>query len=111
AVEAHAYIDEIDGPLVVKCDGLAAGKGVTVAKTAAQAHDAVARIMERHEFGKAAGANVVIEEVLRGEEVSVFAFCDGFNAVMLDYVQDHKQVGDGDEGAMTGGMGTFSPAS
>lgn len=111
AAEAHAYIDEVDGPMVVKCDGLAAGKGVTVAKNAAQAHDAVARIMERHEFGKEAGANVVIEEVLRGEEVSVFAFCDGRNAVMLDYVQDHKQVHDGDEGPMTGGMGTFSPAS
>jgi len=110
-LEAHAYIDEVDGPLVVKCDGLAAGKGVTVAKTAAQAHDAVTRIMEKHEFGKEAGANVVIEEVLRGEEVSVFAFCDGRNAVMLDYVQDHKQALDGDEGAMTGGMGTFSPAS
>ena len=110
AVDAHAYIDEVDGPLVVKCDGLAAGKGVTVAKNAAEAHVAVKRIMEQHEFGKEAGRQVVIEEVLRGEEISVFAFCDGHNAVLLDYAQDHKQVRDGDEGPMTGGMGAFSPA-
>jgi len=108
--DAHAYIDEVDGPLVVKCDGLAAGKGVTVAKTAVEAHAAVKRIMEQHEFGKEAGRQVVIEEVLRGEEISVFAFCDGHNAVLLDYAQDHKQVRDGDEGPMTGGMGAFSPA-
>ncbi len=107
--EAHAYIDEAGGALVVKSDGLAAGKGVTVAKDAAEAHDAVERIMVKHEFGKAAGAQVVIEEVLRGEEVSVFALCDGHNAVLLDYAQDHKQVNDGDEGPNTGGMGAFSP--
>src|SRR3954471_2792245 len=70
--DAYAYIEEVDGPLVVKCDGLAAGKGVTVAKTAAEAKAAVARIMERHEFGKEAGKQVVIEEVLRGDEISVF---------------------------------------
>jgi phosphoribosylamine--glycine ligase len=110
AAEAHAYIDEVDGPLVVKCDGLAAGKGVTVAKGAAEAHDAVARIMERHEFGKDAGRQVVIEEILRGEEISVFAFCDGHNAVLLEHCQDHKQVFDGDEGPNTGGMGAFTPA-
>jgi phosphoribosylamine---glycine ligase len=110
AADAHAYIDEIDGPLVVKCDGLAAGKGVTVARTAVEAHAAVARIMEKHEFGRDAGRQVVIEEVLKGEEISVFAFCDGHNAVLLDYAQDHKQVFDGDEGPNTGGMGAFSPA-
>ncbi|MBA3686344.1 MAG: phosphoribosylamine--glycine ligase [Planctomycetes bacterium] len=110
AVDAHAYIDEVDGPLVVKCDGLAAGKGVTVAKNAEEAHQAVTRIMERHEFGRQAGAQIVIEEVLKGEEISVFAFCDGHNAVLLEYAQDHKQVFDGDEGPMTGGMGAFSPA-
>jgi phosphoribosylamine--glycine ligase len=109
AADAHAYVAEIDGPLVVKCDGLAAGKGVTVAKTADEAHAAIERIMVEHEFGAAAGRNVVIEETLKGEEISVFAFCDGHNAVLLDYVQDHKQVNDGDEGANTGGMGTFSP--
>lgn len=107
--DAKEYITEVDGPLVVKCDGLAAGKGVTVAKNAAEAHDAVERIMVKHEFGAAAGKHVVIEETLRGEEISVFAFCDGRNAVLLDYVQDHKQVFDGDEGPNTGGMGTFSP--
>src|SRR3954470_20844775 len=109
AAEAHAYIDEVDGPLVVKCDGLAAGKGVTVAKDAAEAHDAVARIMEKHEFGKEAGRQVVIEEILRGEEISVFAFLDGRNAVLLEHCQDHKQVFDGDEGPNTGGMGAFTP--
>ncbi len=107
--DAHTYITEVDGPLVVKCDGLAAGKGVTVAKNAEEAHDAVERIMVNHEFGAAAGRQVVIEEVLKGEEISVFAFCDGHNAVLLDYVQDHKQVFDGDEGPNTGGMGAFSP--
>ncbi|MBA2481403.1 MAG: phosphoribosylamine--glycine ligase [Planctomycetes bacterium] len=109
AADAHAYIDELDGPSVVKCDGLAAGKGVTVARNAAEAHDAILRIMEKNEFGKEAGRNVVIEEVLKGEELSVFAFCDGRNAVLLDYCQDHKQVRDGDEGPNTGGMGAFSP--
>ena len=109
AAEAIAYVIENDGPVVVKCDGLAAGKGVTVAKDAAEAKAAIERIMIAHEFGAAAGKNIVIEETLRGEEISVFAFCDGRNAVLLDYVQDHKQVNDGDEGPNTGGMGTFSP--
>lgn len=107
--DAYAYIDEREGPCVVKSDGLAAGKGVTVAQGPAQARDAVERIMVRHEFGAAAGRQVVIEEILRGEEISVFAFCDGHNAVLLDYVQDHKQIFDGDEGPNTGGMGAFSP--
>jgi phosphoribosylamine--glycine ligase len=111
APDAHTYITEVDGPLVVKCDGLAAGKGVTVAKNADEAHDAIDRIMVKQEFGAAAGRNVVIEEVLKGEEISVFAFCDGHNAVLLDYVQDHKQVFDGDEGPNTGGMGAFSPVA
>ena len=107
--DAHAYILEVDGPLVVKCDGLAAGKGVTVARTPDEAHQAIDRIMVQHEFGREAGRQVIIEEVLRGEEISVFAFCDGRNAVLLDYVQDHKQVHDGDQGPNTGGMGAFSP--
>jgi len=109
-VDAHAYIDEVDGPIVIKCDGLAAGKGVTVAKDAAEGHAAVTRIMETKEFGADAGRRVVIEEILRGEEISVFVLCDGHNAVLLDYVQDHKQVFDGDQGPNTGGMGTYSPA-
>ncbi len=110
AVEAHGYIDEVDGPLVVKCDGLASGKGVTVAGNAAEAHDAINRIMERQQFGKEAGRQVVIEEVLRGEEISVFAFCDGHNALLLEHSQDHKQAFDGDTGPNTGGMGAFAPA-
>lgn len=109
SADAIAHIREIDGPCVVKTDGLAAGKGVTVARTAEQAVEAVIRVMEKHEFGKEAGARVVVEELLRGEEISVFAFCDGHNALMLDLVQDHKQVFDGDEGPNTGGMGAFSP--
>lgn len=109
AADAYLYIDNLNGPCVVKCDGLAAGKGVTVAQTPEQARQAVERIMVKHEFGAAAGRQIVIEETLRGEEISVFAFCDGRNAVLLDYVQDHKQVFDGDEGPNTGGMGAFSP--
>ena len=109
SADALAYLDEVGAPIVVKSDGLAAGKGVTVAKTVEEAKDAVIRIMDKHEFGKEAGRQIVIEEVLRGEEISVFALCDGHNAVLLDYVQDHKQAFDGDEGPMTGGMGTFSP--
>ena len=109
SADALAYLDEVGAPIVVKSDGLAAGKGVTVAKTVEEAKDAVIRIMDKHEFGKEAGRQIVIEEVLRGEEISVFALCDGHNAVLLDYVQDHKQTFDGDEGPMTGGMGTFSP--
>ncbi len=109
AVEAHAYLDEVGPPIVVKCDGLAAGKGVTVARTLEEAHDAVTRIMEKHEFGKEAGKQVVLEEIMRGEEISVFAFCDGRNALVLEHVQDHKQVNDGDEGPNTGGMGAFTP--
>ncbi|MFM2091824.1 MAG: Phosphoribosylamine--glycine ligase [Planctomycetota bacterium] len=107
--EAHAFIDELGGAMVVKADGLAAGKGVVVAKTPAEAHDAVDRIMVKQEFGAEAGRQVVIEDVIRGEEISVFAFCDGRNAVLLDLVQDHKQLKDGDEGPNTGGMGAFTP--
>ncbi len=109
AADAHAYLDDVGAPIVIKCDGLAAGKGVTVARTVEEAHLAVTRMMEQHEFGAAAGRQIVIEEVLKGEEISVFALCDGRNAVMLDYVQDHKQVNDGDEGPNTGGMGAFTP--
>ncbi len=110
AKAAHEYINQVGAPIVIKCDGLAAGKGVTVAQTEDEAHDAVAKIMEDHVFGEEAGKQVVIEEILRGEEISVFAFCDGHNAVLLDYAQDHKQAYDGDEGPNTGGMGAFTPA-
>lgn len=107
---AIAHVHEVNGPCVVKCDGLAAGKGVTVAKDPAEAADAIDRIMRQQVFGKAAGRRVVIEECLRGQEISVFALCDGRNAVLLDYAQDHKQVFDGDRGPNTGGMGAFTPA-
>jgi phosphoribosylamine--glycine ligase len=109
AAAAHAYLDELTGGTVVKSDGLAAGKGVTVAKDAAEAHAAVKAIMEDRVFG-GAGSQVVIEDILRGEEISIFALCDGRNAVLLEPAQDHKQVFDGDRGPNTGGMGAFSPA-
>jgi phosphoribosylamine--glycine ligase len=110
AYQAHTYLDEASLPIVIKCDGLAAGKGVTVAASLAEAHDAVKRIMEDKVFGAAAGAQVVIEECMHGEEISIFAFCDGHNAVICDAAQDHKQVFDGDRGPNTGGMGAFTPA-
>lgn len=110
AAAAHAHIDEVGAPIVVKCDGLAAGKGVTVAASVEEAHAAVDAIMQRQVFGAAAGARVVIEEAMRGEEISVFAFCDGHNAVLCDLAQDHKQAYDGDRGPNTGGMGACTPA-
>ncbi|MDA3961176.1 MAG: phosphoribosylamine--glycine ligase [Planctomycetota bacterium] len=110
AQSAHAYLDEVGAPIVIKCDGLAAGKGVTVAATVEEAHEAVTAIMERQVFGAEAGKHVVIEEAMRGEEISMFAFCDGHNAVLCDLAQDHKQAFDGDKGPNTGGMGAFTPA-
>lgn len=110
ADSAHAYLDEVGAPIVIKCDGLAAGKGVTVASTLEEAHEAVDKIMVQQVFGAEAGVHVIIEDTLRGEEISVFAFCDGRNAVVLDVAQDHKQAFDGDQGPNTGGMGAFSPA-
>ncbi|NRA37759.1 MAG: phosphoribosylamine--glycine ligase [Planctomycetes bacterium] len=110
AQKAHEHIDMVGAPIVIKCDGLAAGKGVTVAETDEEAHLAITRIMEDCVFGAEAGKYLVIEEILRGEEISVFAFCDGHNAVLLDYAQDHKQAYDGDIGPNTGGMGAFTPA-
>ena len=95
-------------PIVVKADGLAAGKGVVVAASVAQAEAAIADFMEAGSLG-AAGASVVIEECLIGQEVSLFVLCDGANAIPLGAAQDHKRVGDGDTGANTGGMGAYSP--
>jgi phosphoribosylamine--glycine ligase len=92
----------------VKADGLAAGKGVVVAATEAEALAAVDAMMEQRAFGDA-GASVVIEECLTGEEISVFALCDGETALFLGSAQDHKRVGDGDTGSNTGGMGSYSP--
>ncbi|TVR42665.1 MAG: phosphoribosylamine--glycine ligase [Planctomycetota bacterium] len=110
AEAAHAYLDEVGAPIVIKCDGLAAGKGVTVAQDLASAHRAVDAMMVDKVFGDAAGRQIIIEDILRGEEISIFAFCDGHNAIVLDAAQDHKQVFDGDQGPNTGGMGAFSPA-
>jgi phosphoribosylamine---glycine ligase len=105
--DALAYVRAQGAPIVVKADGLAAGKGVVVAKTLDEAEDAVA-MMFAGSFG-AAGAEVVIEEFLEGREVSFFALCDGESALPLASAQDHKRVFDRDEGANTGGMGAYSP--
>ena len=96
-------------PIVVKADGLAAGKGVTVAMSVAEAEAAIDDALTANRFG-AAGAEVVIEEFLDGEEASFFALCDGKHALPLASAQDHKRVGDGDVGPNTGGMGAYSPA-
>jgi len=104
---ALAYVRAQGAPIVIKADGLAAGKGVVVAKTLREAEDAVAMMFAGH-FG-AAGAEVVIEEFLAGREVSFFALCDGETALPLASAQDHKRVFDRDQGPNTGGMGAYSP--
>ncbi|MBU1174531.1 MAG: phosphoribosylamine--glycine ligase [Alphaproteobacteria bacterium] len=106
--DALAHVRAKGAPIVVKADGLAAGKGVTVAETVAEAEHAI-RECFAGAFG-AAGAEVVIEECLVGEEASIFAICDGKSFVTLASAQDHKRVGDGDTGPNTGGMGAYSPA-
>ncbi|MGD0290949.1 MAG: phosphoribosylamine--glycine ligase [Candidatus Binataceae bacterium] len=105
---ARHYVRSIKRPCVVKADGLAMGKGVTVCDNADAALAAVDDAMENRRFG-AAGARVVIEEVLHGEELSFFALCDGAEAVALGCAQDHKAVFDGDRGPNTGGMGAYTP--
>ncbi|WP_394838275.1 phosphoribosylamine--glycine ligase [Pendulispora rubella] len=106
---AEAYVRAAARPLVVKADGLAAGKGVTVATTPEQALLAVRQMMRDHAFGDA-GKTVIIEELLPGEEASFHVICDGERAVPLPAAQDHKRVGDGDSGPNTGGMGAYAPA-
>lgn len=106
---AKAYVEEKGAPIVVKADGLAAGKGVVVAMTKQEALDAIDDMMGDHKFG-AAGARVVLEEYMEGEEASLLAFTDGKNVVPMIAAQDHKRVFDGDEGPNTGGMGTYAPA-
>ncbi len=105
---AKAYVRERGAPIVIKADGLAAGKGVVVAATLREAEAAIDMIFGGA-FG-AAGAEVVVEEVLDGEEASFFALCDGERAVAFASAQDHKRVGEGDTGPNTGGMGAYSPA-
>ncbi|HZG45932.1 MAG TPA: phosphoribosylamine--glycine ligase [Allosphingosinicella sp.] len=107
--EAEAELDLFGLPVVIKADGLAAGKGVVIAQSAAEAEAAVGE-MFAGSFG-AAGACVVIEEFMEGEEVSFFALTDGETVVPFGSAQDHKRVGDGDLGSNTGGMGAYSPAS
>ena len=106
---ALAYIDKIGAPIVVKADGLAAGKGVIVAETVEQAKEAVEDMLSGNAFGDA-GCRVVIEEFLAGEEASFIVMVDGKNVVPMATSQDHKRVGDGDTGPNTGGMGAYSPA-
>ncbi|MFA4914795.1 MAG: phosphoribosylamine--glycine ligase [Burkholderiaceae bacterium] len=108
-VAAHAYIDREGAPIVIKADGLAAGKGVVVAENLQQAHDAVDAMLGDGSMG-AAGARVVIEECLVGEEASFIVMCDGRNVLALATSQDHKRLSDGDLGPNTGGMGAYSPA-
>ena len=105
---ARAFLDTQTAPFVIKADGLAAGKGVVIAATRADADAAVVDMLGGR-FGQA-GARVVIEEFMPGEEVSFFALCDGETAVPFGYAQDHKRAFDGDMGPNTGGMGTYSPA-
>jgi phosphoribosylamine---glycine ligase len=106
---AKAYVASRGLPIVVKADGLAAGKGVVIAETLDQAIEAIDRMMSDKVFG-AAGAELVIEEFLEGEELSFFALVDGETALPLASAQDHKRAGDGDTGPNTGGMGAYSPA-
>ena len=109
AEPARAYIRQEGAPIVVKADGLAAGKGVIVAMTEQEALDAVDAIMEDHSFGDA-GARVVIEEFMEGEEASLLAFTEGMTIRPMISAQDHKRAYDGDRGPNTGGMGTYAPA-
>lgn len=109
ASAAKAYVREHGAPIVVKADGLAAGKGVTVATEVAEAEAAIDQALIDRQFG-AAGAEIVVEEFLAGPEASLLALVDGFNVLPLVSAQDHKRVGDGDTGPNTGGMGAVSPA-
>jgi len=109
AVAARDYVSERGAPIVVKADGLAAGKGVVVAQTVAEAHAAIDMMLLDNRMG-AAGARVVVEDFLPGEEASFIVLCDGRNVLALASSQDHKRLGDGDTGPNTGGMGAYSPA-
>ena len=106
---AKAYIKEKGSPIVVKADGLAAGKGVVVAMTTAEALAAVDAMMEDKIFGDS-GGRIVVEEYMSGEEASILAFVDGETIVPMPAAQDHKRIFDGDKGPNTGGMGAYAPA-
>ncbi|MBQ0132389.1 MAG: phosphoribosylamine--glycine ligase, partial [Comamonas sp.] len=110
---AHAFVDRLGAPIVIKADGLAAGKGVVVAMTLQEAHEAVDFMLVDNKYGvqhNEGGARVVIEEFLAGEEASFIVLCDGKNVVAMATSQDHKRLKDNDEGPNTGGMGAYSPA-
>ncbi len=112
-VQAHAYVDRMGAPIVIKADGLAAGKGVVVAETLAQAHAAIDFMLLDNQLGvqhNEGVARVVIEEFLQGEEASFIVMSDGRHVLALATSQDHKRLLDGDEGPNTGGMGAYSPA-
>jgi phosphoribosylamine---glycine ligase len=113
AAEAHAFVRQQGAPIVIKADGLAAGKGVVVATTLEQAHEAIDWMLVDNKLGvahNAGGARVVIEQFLEGEEASFIVMCDGKNVLPLATSQDHKRLLDGDAGPNTGGMGAYSPA-
>ena len=113
AAQAHAYVDRQGAPIVIKADGLAAGKGVVVAMSLAEAHEAIDFMLLDNTLGVAhnqGGARVVIEEFLVGEEASFIVLCDGRNVTALATSQDHKRLMDNDQGPNTGGMGAYSPA-
>lgn len=107
--DARAFVEEKGAPIVIKADGLAAGKGVVVAMTRDEALAALDEMMGAHKFGSA-GNRVVIEEFMEGEEASLLAFTDGKTIVPMLAAQDHKRVNDGDQGPNTGGMGAYCPA-
>lgn len=110
---AHDFVERLGAPIVIKADGLAAGKGVVVAMTLQEAHDAVDFMLVDNKYGvqhNEGGARVVIEEFLSGEEASFIVLCDGKNVVAMATSQDHKRLKDNDEGPNTGGMGAYSPA-
>lgn len=106
--EAHDFIDTMSEPIVVKADGLCAGKGVIIAQTKDEAKKAASEMLSGVAFGEA-GTSIVVEEYLDGYELSVFAICDGENYKILPAAQDHKRVGDNDTGPNTGGMGAYAP--
>jgi len=109
AAQAHAYVAAHGAPIVVKADGLVAGKGVAVAMQEADAHAAINAMLTTHALGEA-GGRVVVEDFLAGEEASFIVLCDGAHALALAASQDHKRLCDGDAGPNTGGMGAYSPA-
>ncbi|NNE70636.1 MAG: phosphoribosylamine--glycine ligase [Rhodothermales bacterium] len=107
--DALAYVRKAGAPIVIKASGLAAGKGAVVCMTLSEAENTLAEMMQHNAFGEA-GAEVVVEEFMEGEEASVFALCDGRDYVLLSHAQDHKRIGEGDTGPNTGGMGAYAPA-